>query len=92
MAIHTVNVRVGTTAEWADTDATDDNEASPVLAEGEVGVDITLGEVKVGDGSTAFPDLDTVSGAQGAQGAAGAQGAQGAAGAQGAQGAQGAAG
>lgn len=54
--IHTVSVRAGTTAEWADTDATD-QEAAPVLAAGELGIDITTGVVKVGDGTTAFPSL-----------------------------------
>jgi hypothetical protein len=51
-----VSVRSGTTTEWADTDATD-QEAAPVLAAGELGIDTTKGEMAVGDGSTAFPSL-----------------------------------
>lgn len=54
--IQTVTVRAGTTAEWADADASDD-EAAPVLAAGEVGIDTTTGAVKVGDGATAFASL-----------------------------------
>ena len=54
--IQTVTVRAGTTAEWADADASDD-EAAPVLAAGEMGIDTTTGAVKVGDGSTAFAFL-----------------------------------
>lgn len=58
MAIHNAPalVRVGTTAEWADTDASD-GAAAPVLARGEIGVDTTLGEVFIGDGSTAATAL-----------------------------------
>lgn len=54
--IHTAEVRLGTTTEWADADASD-NEAAPVLAIGEVGIDVTKGQIKVGDGSTAFASL-----------------------------------
>lgn len=54
--IEQVIVRAGTTAEWADTDATD-QAAAPVLAVGELGVNVTTGVVKIGDGATAFPSL-----------------------------------
>lgn len=53
-----VTVRVGTTAEWADTDATDGAAAS-VLELGELGLDTDKGQIKVGDGTTAFPSLPT---------------------------------
>lgn len=45
--VEEVAVRSGTTAEWA-------AAAAPVLALGEVGIDNTTGEIKVGDGTTAF--------------------------------------
>ena len=51
-----VSVRSGTTTEWADTDASD-GAAAPVLGLGEIGVDTTKGEVRIGDGSTAFASL-----------------------------------
>lgn len=54
--IHTVSVRAGTTAEWADVDATD-GAASPILALGELGIDLTTGDMKIGDGTTAFASL-----------------------------------
>src|SRR4051794_635612 len=54
--MHTVQLRVGTTTEWADTDPTDEN-AAPVLEAGELGLDVTTGHIRVGDGSTAFPSL-----------------------------------
>lgn len=57
--IRTVSVRAGTTAEWADVDATD-QAAAPVLALGELGVDTTLGVIKIGDGASAFTALDAV--------------------------------
>ena len=41
--IETVSVRAGTTAEWADTTVGVDGEASPILALGEVGIDVTTG-------------------------------------------------
>lgn len=56
MSIKTVSVRAGTTAEWADTDATD-QEAAPILAAGELGINITTGDMKIGDGTTAFAAL-----------------------------------
>lgn len=54
-----VPVRAGTTAEWADADASD-NAAAPVLGLGELGVDTDLQAIKVGDGETAFADLDAI--------------------------------
>ena len=51
-----VSVRSGTTTEWADTDASD-GAAAPVLGLGEIGVDTTKGEVRIGDGATAFASL-----------------------------------
>lgn len=59
--IEVVSVRAGTTTEWADVDATD-QDAAPVLALGELGVDTTAGTIKIGDGVTAFPDLDALGG------------------------------
>ena len=56
--MHITQLRVGTTTEWADTDPTDQN-AAPVLEAGELGLDVTKGQIKVGDGSTAFPSLAT---------------------------------
>jgi hypothetical protein len=57
MSIQTESVvRAGTTTEWADTDASD-GAAAPVLKSGEVGIDTTKGEVFVGDGTTAAPNL-----------------------------------
>lgn len=51
-----VAVRSGTTAEWADT------PNAPVLDVGELGVDLTTGDVRVGDGTTAFASLRRVGG------------------------------
>lgn len=48
-------VRSGTTAEWAASDA-------PVLAAGEIGVNTTTGDMRIGDGSTAFASLPLVGG------------------------------
>lgn len=56
MPISTQPLRSGTTAEWADTDATD-GAASPVLGSGEIGIDKSTGQMGVGDGTTAFPSL-----------------------------------
>lgn len=56
--MHSTQLRVGTTAEWADTDPTD-NTAAPILELGELGLDTTLGQLRVGDGTTAFPSLPT---------------------------------
>jgi hypothetical protein len=56
MSIHTVSVRAGTAAEWADLDATD-GAAAPILGDGELAVVTDTDEVRVGDGSTAFATL-----------------------------------
>jgi hypothetical protein len=48
--VEEVAVRTGTTTDWAAATA-------PVLAAGEVGIDLTTREVRVGDGTNAFPDL-----------------------------------
>lgn len=42
----------GTSAEWAAT--------NPVLAQGEVGIDLTLGEMRLGDGVTAWAGLTSI--------------------------------
>ena len=47
-----IQLRRGTTAEWAAT--------NPVLAQGEVGIDLTLGEMRLGDGVTAWADLTSI--------------------------------
>lgn len=44
-----LQLRRGTTAEWS--------AENPVLAEGEIGVDLTEGKGKIGDGSTAWNSL-----------------------------------
>lgn len=51
-----VQVRSGTTAEWADADASD-GAAAPVLGVGELGVNTDTGEIRVGDGTSAFASL-----------------------------------
>lgn len=48
--VEEVAVRSGTTAQWAAADA-------PTLALGELGVNLTTGEVKVGNGSSAMSAL-----------------------------------
>lgn len=50
------SVRVGTTSEWADTDASDGSGA-PILGTGEIGLDTTLKQFAVGDGSSTFAQL-----------------------------------
>lgn len=45
-----IQVRRGTTAEWS--------AANPVLAEGEIGLDTTLDNIKIGDGVTAWTSLN----------------------------------
>lgn len=50
VVVEAVALRSGTTADWAATDA-------PVLGQGELGLDTTVGDIKVGDGSTHFPSL-----------------------------------
>lgn len=52
-----VAIRSGTTAQWADTTVGADGEVAPVLGLGEVGIDTTTGDIKVGDGTTAFAAL-----------------------------------
>lgn len=44
-----IQVRRGTTSEW--------NSANPILNEGEIGYNSTLGQIKVGDGDTAWSSL-----------------------------------
>jgi hypothetical protein len=56
MAISNIGVRSGTTAEWADTDASDGSGA-PVLGAGELGINSTTHEVKIGDGTNVFSAL-----------------------------------
>ncbi len=46
---HLISIKTGTTAEW--------NMTDPVLEEGEIVFDITLGEIKVGDGIHHFSEL-----------------------------------
>ena len=53
MAIQ-LQLRRGTTAEWEADD--------PILAEGELGLDLTIMRIKVGDGSNHWTDLDYVDG------------------------------
>jgi hypothetical protein len=50
-----VPTRSGTTADWAAATA-------PILGVGELGIDLTLGIVKIGDGTTAFAGLPTQGG------------------------------
>jgi hypothetical protein len=45
-----IQLRNDSTANWA--------AVNPVLAQGEVGVDVTLGRLKIGDGTTAWNTLD----------------------------------
>ena len=47
-----IQLRRGTSAEWA--------VANPVLAQGEVGIDLTLGEMRLGDGVTAWAGLTSI--------------------------------
>ena len=47
-----IQVRRGTTSEW--------NTANPTLEEGEIGYNSTLGQIKIGDGSTSWGNLDYV--------------------------------
>lgn len=62
---------------------------NPILAEGELGVELDTGKFKLGDGVTAWNSLPYSSGVQGFQGAQGPQGFQGAQGESGVQGPQG---
>ena len=85
---YTIQLRRDNAADWT--------SVNPILHEGEPGVELDTGKYKIGDGSTAWVDLDyaidVVVGPPGADGAAGPPGADGAAGAAGAAGAQGPAG
>ena len=47
-----IQVRRGTTSQW--------NTANPTLEEGEIGYNSTLGQMKIGNGSTVWGDLDYV--------------------------------
>lgn len=57
---NTIKLRRDSAANWS--------SVNPTLAEGEVGVNLTTGQIKIGDGSTAWNSLnyviETVSGAQ----------------------------
>lgn len=75
-----MRVRKGTTAQWA---------RDPVLPKGEIGVDITTGAIRVGNGQACWSNLP---GGGGSQGPAGPQGPQGPSGPQGNTGPQGPAG
>lgn len=52
--VEDVPVRTGATADWA-------AGTAPILGPGEIGIDSTTRELKVGDGSTAFADLSSLS-------------------------------
>ena len=45
-----IQMRRGTTSQW--------NTADPILNEGEIGYNTTLGQIKIGDGATAWSSLD----------------------------------
>jgi hypothetical protein len=47
-----IQVRRGTTSQW--------NTANPTLEEGEIGYNSTLGQMKIGDGSTVWGELDYI--------------------------------
>jgi archaellin len=49
-----IQLRRDTTANWEGVD--------PVLAAGEIGVDLTTGQIKIGDGSASWTELDYYSG------------------------------
>jgi|GEM_PF-4416305 len=89
MADTLIQLRSDTAANWA--------TYNPVLHLGEPGFESDTGQMKIGDGSTAWGSLGYIAGTgpqgpQGYQGVTGAQGATGPQGAQGSQGAQGATG
>lgn len=73
-----IQLRRGSAAEWT--------SANPILAEGEVGLELDTGKVKAGDSTTAWNGLGYVLGTQGAQGPQGSQGPAGSTGPAGAQG------
>lgn len=82
-----IQFRRGTAAEWT--------SANPILAEGELGLELDTRRFKVGVGTTSWNNIEYASGTQGVQGLQGRsiQGIQGPAGsAQGTQGTQGVAG
>lgn len=64
-----IKLRRGTTAEWA--------AADPVLPDGVMGFDRTLGNVKIGDGVKAWSALNWAGGAKGDKGDTGAVGPMG---------------
>lgn len=76
-----IQLRRGTAAQAA--------SINPILAEGELGVELDTGKFKLGNGVTAWNSLPYSSGVQGFQGAQGPQGFQGTTGFQGTQGQQG---
>jgi hypothetical protein len=45
-----IQVRRGTTSQW--------NTSNPTLEEGEIGYNSTLGQIKIGDGTSVWADLD----------------------------------
>lgn len=45
----TIKLKRGTTAQWA--------AVNPILAEGEIGLDLDLDKFKIGDGATAWNSL-----------------------------------
>jgi hypothetical protein len=47
-----IQVRRGTTSQW--------NTANPILEEGEIGYNSTLGQMKIGDGSAVWGELDYI--------------------------------
>lgn len=59
MIQHEGPIRSGTSAEWADTSPAD-GEGAPILGLGEVGIDTTTGEARLGDGSSAWAALRSV--------------------------------
>jgi len=78
-----IQFRRGTEAEWT--------SADPILAEGELGLELDTGRFKVGVGTTSWENIEYASGTQGTQGLQGLsnQGVQGTQGLQGRQGTQG---
>lgn len=65
-----IQLRRGSSLEWATTD--------PILAEGEIGIDLDLSAFKIGDGSHPWSELTFLAeGPEGAQGATGERGATG---------------
>lgn len=76
-----VQLRRGTATQWS--------TANPLLAEGELGLELDTGKFKVGNGTQNWNALVYASGIQGPTGPAGAAGANGATGPAGADGAPG---